>query len=267
MTVMHIHTLHPETHAALLDQARRDPISGDFLQEGDEVVFCASCRSAFLKDSWEYLGKKHCEQRRTLQEVPQIHEGVKLRKVKDVSAQELPPVRPKTDDVMTYIAARLGVQVVDTLLQGISILVIASILTNLTSGSTDDLLLFFETLLFMPVLYLFWDIFFVLRSPGKRIASLVVVKLDLTQKAAWWQLVLRRFCTLCIPAFAAILSGITNSGGWGMLFFLTLFGLNITIGPLFRYSLVSWITQTRVIEIDEHRWLVYQAESKSRIQL
>jgi len=265
MTVMHIHTLHPETHAALLNQARRDPISGDFLQEGDEVVFCASCRSAFLKDSWEYLGKKHCEQRRTLQEVPQIHEGVKLRKIKEVSAQDLPPERPKADNVMTYFVAKLGVQIVDTLLQITSFFVITFALENQISGTIADLL--FGVLIIILSVYLCWDIIFLLKSPGKRIASLVVVKLDLTQKAAWWQLILRRVCALCIPFLAIQTLVITNYEALGWLLFLILFGINIIMGVVLGFSLVSWITQTRVIDIDEHCWLVYQAENKNRIQL
>jgi hypothetical protein len=235
------------------------------LQAGDEVVFCARCRSAFLKDSWEYLGKKHCEQRRTLQEVPQVHEGVKLRKVKDVSTQELPPERPKVDNVMTYIGARLGVQLIDTLLQGVSVFVIALILQDLISGSVEAFIS--GVFIIMLSVYLLWDIIFMLKSPGKRVASLVVVRLDLAQKAAWWQLILRRICTLCFPIFTLIVLIITNDEGWGMLFSLALFGLNITTGPIFRYSLVSWFTGTRVIDIEEHRWHVYQAENKNRIQL
>ncbi|WP_291724536.1 hypothetical protein [Bernardetia sp.] len=63
---MHIHKIDSQIHSEFLKEERQDPITGDLIEEGDEVVFCASCKSAFLKDTWEYLGKKHCHQRRTL---------------------------------------------------------------------------------------------------------------------------------------------------------------------------------------------------------
>jgi len=68
---MHTHTLHPDTHAAFLAEQRKDPITGDVLKAGDTVVCCAECGSAFLVDSWEYMGKSHCGQRRTLESVPE----------------------------------------------------------------------------------------------------------------------------------------------------------------------------------------------------
>ena len=49
---------------------RTDPITGDAVQENDRVVFCASCQSCFLEDSWKYMEEKHCEQNQTLDTVP-----------------------------------------------------------------------------------------------------------------------------------------------------------------------------------------------------
>ncbi|PIY08620.1 MAG: hypothetical protein COZ18_11355 [Flexibacter sp. CG_4_10_14_3_um_filter_32_15] len=63
---MHIHKINIEKHSAFLKENRQDPITGDLIEEGDEVVFCASCKSAFLKDTWLYLDKKHCNQSRTI---------------------------------------------------------------------------------------------------------------------------------------------------------------------------------------------------------
>ncbi|WP_291727557.1 DUF308 domain-containing protein [Bernardetia sp.] len=76
---MTIHTLEKEKHSDFLTQNRIDPITGDVLQEGDRVVICASCKSAFLADSWEYMGRRHCNQTYTLSEIPK-QEIVKMDK-------------------------------------------------------------------------------------------------------------------------------------------------------------------------------------------
>ncbi|WP_375560626.1 hypothetical protein ACE193_23515 [Bernardetia sp. OM2101] len=69
---MHIHKISSnfKEHQNFLAQNRKDPITGDFILEGDEVVFCASCKSVFLRDTWEYLRKQHCEQSETLVDFP-----------------------------------------------------------------------------------------------------------------------------------------------------------------------------------------------------
>ena len=64
------HTLEKEKHHDFLAQNRIDPITGDVLQEGDQIVICASCKSAFLVDSWSYMDNKHCNQTYTLREIP-----------------------------------------------------------------------------------------------------------------------------------------------------------------------------------------------------
>ncbi len=50
---MHIHKINStsQEHQNFLAQNRKDPITGDSISEGDEVVFCASCKSVFLKDT------------------------------------------------------------------------------------------------------------------------------------------------------------------------------------------------------------------------
>jgi len=63
---MHIFSLNPKKHADFLKQERKDPITGDAFKAGDEVVFCAACRSAFLRESWEFMEGKHCNQVGTL---------------------------------------------------------------------------------------------------------------------------------------------------------------------------------------------------------
>lgn len=68
---MPIHLIDASEHRAFLEQERIDPITGETIKAGDEVVFCAACKSAFLADSWNYLEEAHCGQSDTLREFPQ----------------------------------------------------------------------------------------------------------------------------------------------------------------------------------------------------
>ncbi|WP_338765214.1 hypothetical protein WAF17_01185 [Bernardetia sp. ABR2-2B] len=67
---MNIHKIDSHLHNSFLEEERKDGITGDLIQAGDEVVFCGICKSAFLKDSWEYMDRKHCGQTKTLNSVP-----------------------------------------------------------------------------------------------------------------------------------------------------------------------------------------------------
>lgn len=66
----HVIRLHPRKHRHFLDQERQDPVTGEFFESEDEIVICAGCKSAFLKESWTYLGAQHCGQIRTLADLP-----------------------------------------------------------------------------------------------------------------------------------------------------------------------------------------------------
>ena len=67
---MYIHKIENNKHNQFLLQNRKDPITGDLIVVDDEVVFCSSCKSVFLLDTWIYLNGKHCEQSETLREFP-----------------------------------------------------------------------------------------------------------------------------------------------------------------------------------------------------
>ncbi|WP_375559830.1 hypothetical protein ACE193_19185 [Bernardetia sp. OM2101] len=67
---MNTHKINSYSHSDFLNERRQDPITGDLIVEGDEIVFCKECKSAFLKSSWEYLNEKHCNQKRTLATFP-----------------------------------------------------------------------------------------------------------------------------------------------------------------------------------------------------
>ncbi len=78
---MHIHKIDKNIHLEFLKENRQDPITGDLILEGDEVIFCAECKSAFLKDSWLYLDEKHCNQSNTLKN-PVFGQSLILAKAK-----------------------------------------------------------------------------------------------------------------------------------------------------------------------------------------
>ena len=69
---MNIHKINStsQEHQNFIAQNRIDPITGDAILEGNEVVFCTGCKSVFLRDSWKYLGEKHCGQSETLKKFP-----------------------------------------------------------------------------------------------------------------------------------------------------------------------------------------------------
>ncbi|MEM6299014.1 MAG: hypothetical protein AAF740_10040 [Bacteroidota bacterium] len=76
---MFVHTISHTDYADFLAQQREDPVTGDRIQAGDEVVFCTECKSAFLLDSWQYLGEQHCGQRNTMDSLPKSN-AISLKK-------------------------------------------------------------------------------------------------------------------------------------------------------------------------------------------
>ncbi len=68
-----------EKETIFIKENRQDPVTGDAFLVGNEIVFCASCKSAFLKESWEYMNSKHCGQTATLKKFP-ISATLKLSK-------------------------------------------------------------------------------------------------------------------------------------------------------------------------------------------
>ncbi len=89
--VMHTFVINSAIHSAFLKENRKDPVTADFFSERDEIVFCRSCGSAFLKTSWEYMGKKHCGQTETLVEFPEAKENMLLKTRSELLMQFLKP--------------------------------------------------------------------------------------------------------------------------------------------------------------------------------
>ncbi|WP_338766660.1 hypothetical protein WAF17_04270 [Bernardetia sp. ABR2-2B] len=74
----HTHKLN-SSHSHII--GRTDPITGDSVKENDNVVFCAVCKSCFLKESWVYMNENHCEQSQTLYAVPVLASKLVARKI------------------------------------------------------------------------------------------------------------------------------------------------------------------------------------------
>jgi hypothetical protein len=55
--MIHSHRLTSKNkkHNHFLEEERKDPITGDKIVEGNEIVLCGACKSAFLLDSWNYI--------------------------------------------------------------------------------------------------------------------------------------------------------------------------------------------------------------------
>lgn len=87
----------PKTEA-FLRQDRRDGVTGEPFFKGEEVVFCAVCKSAFHPESWEYMGGMHCGQSETLKSFPEELLPVKFErrggeKLYEIFYEPLVPVR------------------------------------------------------------------------------------------------------------------------------------------------------------------------------
>lgn len=84
-----VHKLSQSQHSNFLSENRIDPISLDTIEKNDEVVICASCKSVFLLSSWKYIGASHCNQQKTLTQLPKTQKIVISTK-KTIEKFEIP---------------------------------------------------------------------------------------------------------------------------------------------------------------------------------
>ncbi len=138
---MNIHKLKKERHKDFLSQERIDPVTGDLLEANDKIVICGACDSAFLVDSWKYIGKKHCNQSSTLKQIPK-NELLTIDKVSislNVNIEvETVPARKAIEEANAMIALPFY---------------IVFFLFFLINGSNSDLA-------FLPILFYFVSYFF-----------------------------------------------------------------------------------------------------------
>lgn len=107
----HKHTILPDKHQTFLEQQRQDPVTGESIRAYDRVVFCAACGSAFLEDSWEYLGREHCRQQRTLPKIPESSDNLSLRWELDGSLFQATQIQPAKVTLLSVGSAALLLQV------------------------------------------------------------------------------------------------------------------------------------------------------------
>ncbi|WP_338766178.1 hypothetical protein WAF17_03270 [Bernardetia sp. ABR2-2B] len=121
--MIHSHRLtsRNKKHKSFLEEERNDPITGDKIIEGNEIVICEACKSAFLLDSWNYMAHSHCNQPFTLKEIP-----IKQRIVREIEVK-------KEEEYKFKIAANSNiilVIIVSVLIQFLSIKPIVFLLIN-----------------------------------------------------------------------------------------------------------------------------------------
>lgn len=244
---MHTHHLNYQEHSHLLQQNCKDPISGDFLTAGDEVVFCASCGSAFLADSWEYMGAQHCNQSETLRFTPEPPKEKIILRPGSSSPTEVRLLLNLRYESTHYQVLRgfLKLVAICTDYIAIPILLILSMdwLYEALGLLTDS----FSITAFLMLMYLsFRDFLPGGGSLGKRLAGLVIVY-ELTEEASLAQRIGRNLFSFCLLLF--FLSGFMFSAIEDILVLpLILIGLASFIIPIVaQRSLGSILTRTSVI--------------------
>ena len=105
---IHAHLIDKNKHAHFLAQKRQDSITHEIIEEGDEVVFCSVCKSAFIVDSWEYIGRSHCNQSQTLPKVPVLR-SLSLDKSKIERRKKVNFYKKHSGGVVTAIFVLTGV--------------------------------------------------------------------------------------------------------------------------------------------------------------
>jgi hypothetical protein len=182
-----------EKHQHFLLEERNDPVTGDSFSEGDEVVFCSVCKSAFLKDSWIYMGNKHCEQRLTLPIFP------KTKKLSLKKPIELPFVFVDTD-------SRTSAFCIDIFVIGI-ICFIFVIINSKFHIYTN--VYFYAALSF--ILFTFRDSFLVNKSAGKAFQKMYFIDVATNLPATFWQTLGRNLLYWVMNGIFALLFIITNA--------------------------------------------------------
>jgi uncharacterized RDD family membrane protein YckC len=162
-----------------LKENRQDPITGDAFSLGDEIVFCAECKSAFLKDSWEYMSSEHCNQKRTLKTFPSIS-TLKLKK------------RILNNFEKASLGNRFGAFIFDVII-GVALAVLVLIINDSKSES------YIESWLVFIIYIIFRDIFLLKGSIGKKIFGLYFTPFKQKDKIIYLQILFRNLI-FWIPA-------------------------------------------------------------------
>ena len=158
-----------EEHSHFLLEDRNDPVTGDSFLVGDEVVFCGVCKSAFLKDSWQYMGNKHCDQRLTLPIFP------KPRKLTLQKPVELPFVFVDTEE-------RSSAFFIDLVIITFLFILYATSLAQLSININNEV-----SFLIAFLIFTFRDSILLNKSLGKACKSLYFIDTATNLPATFWQ--------------------------------------------------------------------------------
>ncbi|WP_338766143.1 hypothetical protein WAF17_03195 [Bernardetia sp. ABR2-2B] len=177
-----------QTH--FLEENRQDPITGDDFSIGDEIIFCASCKSAFLKESWEYMKGKHCNQYKKLDSFPPSLEQLALKK-------------PKNEVVLNYTDAIFETRPPAIFLDGLLAILITILFFNISSFLPQLSTFFYYIGL---AFFIFRDNLYGNQSIGKRMMQIYFIDKKTKQKALWYKVLFRNliwwvFCGLCLVIF------------------------------------------------------------------
>jgi uncharacterized RDD family membrane protein YckC len=188
-----------EKEIFFLKENRQDPVTGDGFGIGDEIVFCASCKSAFLKESWEYMDSKHCGQIATLTRFP-IQSKLKLSK----------PIVYEFKKAES--GKRFSAYMLDTLIS-IVLSVLIYILFEGVGGNNFEIFPFMIGNLYM----LFRDVFGIKSSIGKRIMGLYFINIETKKNASPVVLLFKNLvywgCIIVAMMFIGFMESITGGGG------------------------------------------------------
>lgn len=182
-----------EKHQHFLLEDRNDPVTGDSFAEGDEVVFCSVCKSAFLKDSWVYMGNKHCDQRSTLPIFP------KTKKLSLKKPIELPFVFVDTEHRSAAFFADILIVV------GVCI-ALAGIFVRMHFTISSY---FYAILSF--ILVTFRDSILINKSMGKALQRMYFIDVATNLPATFWQTLGRNLLYWVMNGIFALLFIITKS--------------------------------------------------------
>jgi hypothetical protein len=201
----------------------------------------------FFKRQLGVFGKTHCGQQGTLRDVPAVHEGVKLERVKVI---EKMPAKPKLDEA--FVFRKVSIILLDCLIFWLVFIPLLAIAQ----------LPFAVSVLISSAFFLLWEIPFK-GSVGKKLLDFVITHKTKSAKASYFQIFMRGALKLSAHWAAYALIELVSLS-FGLVIF-TLFVFFIL--ALSDRSVVSQITQTCVIPNTHYEWLAYQARHRRDIQL
>ncbi len=187
------HHIKEQNHQHFLLEERNDPVTGDSFLEGDEVVFCSVCKSAFLKDSWVYMGNTHCNQKATLPIFPTT------KKLKLQKPIELPFISVNHDDRSSAFFVDISALIV--------FFVILSTFFTLLDIKANKY--FYAVLSF--VLFTFRDSILINKSIGKKTQKMYFIDTKTNLPATIWQTLGRNLLYWVMNSFFALIITIAKA--------------------------------------------------------